>query len=231
MVRELQSGLWQLRSAAVASYLLVWDGRAALLDGGFVGHVPLIESGLAAAGLGWGAVEAVILTHGHLDHSLNVAEIVRRSGAKALGHVLEEKRVAGRHAYRGWSRACGALEGLGRAALGFRAARLDGFFEDGDVLPFWGGLRVVHLPGHTEGHCGFYSVERDLLFAGDLFATGRWRTFLPYFWMNSAPERIGASLGKALRLGPGGMLCNHCDRALSGEQARRFRRRFGGGAW
>ena len=205
-----------MRGMMVASYLLVWEGRAVLIDGGFVGQVGVIGRGLAAAGLDWGAVEAVLLTHGHLDHTLNVAEIVRRSGARVLAHERDLEHVAGRYAYRGWARGCGALEAVGRVVLGYRAPRLDGCFEDGSVLPYWGGLRVVHLPGHTEGHCGFYSVERDLLFAGDLFATGRWRTFLPYFWMNSAPERMGESLGKARRLGAKGILCNHCDRARGG---------------
>ena len=32
-------------------------------------------------------------------------------------------------------------------------------------------LRVIHLPGHTQGHCGFYSQRFSLLFTGDLFAS------------------------------------------------------------
>ena len=50
-------------------------------------------------------------------------------------------------------------------------AIIDVPIADGDELPFWGGLRVVHLPGHTLGHCGFYSKAHDLLFSGDLFAS------------------------------------------------------------
>lgn len=34
-----------------------------------------------------------------------------------------------------------------------------------------GGLRAVHLPGHTAGHTGYFCESRRLLFCGDLFAS------------------------------------------------------------
>ena len=60
---------------------------------------------------------------------------------------------------------CGRLERVGYGVLRYRPAQIDRCISDGDELPFWGGLRVVHLPGHTEGHCGFYSARHDLLFS------------------------------------------------------------------
>jgi len=61
---------------------------------------------------------------------------------------------------------CGRLERAGCALLRVgRPAAIDVAIGDDDEPPFWGGLRVVHLPGHTLGHGGFYSARHDLLFS------------------------------------------------------------------
>ena len=86
----------------------------------------------------------------------------------------------------------------------------------------WGGLRVVHLPGHTEGHCGFYSARHDLLFSGDLYASYFFGPHLPPPILNSLPELIPGSLRKALELDPRWMIPNPYD-ILDGElHKRRF---------
>jgi len=40
-----------------------------------------------------------------------------------------------------------ALKPSGEKAFGYRAAKIDEFISDGQMLPFWGGLQVVHLRG------------------------------------------------------------------------------------
>jgi glyoxylase-like metal-dependent hydrolase (beta-lactamase superfamily II) len=63
------------------------------------------------------------------------------------------------------------LEAAGRFLLRYLAAAIDGFLTDGQELPFWGGLRVIHLPGHTRGHCDFFSGRHNLLFGDDMLAS------------------------------------------------------------
>jgi glyoxylase-like metal-dependent hydrolase (beta-lactamase superfamily II) len=48
------------------------------------------------------------------------------------------------------------------------ACRVDREFDDADVLPLCGGLRVITTPGHTAGHASFL-LDRDggILIAGD----------------------------------------------------------------
>ena len=68
-------------------------------------------------------------------------------------HPLEQQHIDGTYPYAGLNAWCGRLE---RAVFRTgRSAAIDVPIADGDELPFWGGLRVVHLPGHTPGHCGF----------------------------------------------------------------------------
>jgi glyoxylase-like metal-dependent hydrolase (beta-lactamase superfamily II) len=103
-------------------------------------------------------------------------------------------------------------------------ARIDVTIADGDELPFWGGLRVMHLPGHTRGHCGFYSARHDLLFCGDLFASYFFRVHLPAALLNSAPELIPASLEKARALDAHWIVPQHYDVLDGALHRQRFDR-------
>jgi glyoxylase-like metal-dependent hydrolase (beta-lactamase superfamily II) len=105
-----------------------------------------------------------------------------------------------------------------------QSAAIDVPLGDGDALPFWGGLRVVHLPGHTLGHCGFYSRRHDLLFSGDLFASYFFNVHTPPDVLNSAPELIAASLEKARALDPRLMVPQHYDVLDGALHRRRFDR-------
>jgi glyoxylase-like metal-dependent hydrolase (beta-lactamase superfamily II) len=201
-------------------HLLVEGGDAWLLDTGMVGEPALFRRLLARLGLEPSAVRGILLTHGHLDHAGNLAALKEWTGAPVFGHPLEQQHVDGVYPYEGINRWCGRLEAMGRKAFRYRTAAIDEPFGDGDLLPVWGGLRVVHLPGHTDGHCGFYSERHDLLFSGDLFASYFFNTHLPPPILNSRPELIPESLRRVERLSPRLIVPNHYD-VLDGELHRR----------
>ena len=193
-----------------------------------VGEPWLIRWKLRTLGLVPGDVKAILLTHGHLDHAGNLGWATAWTGAPIYAHPAEQAHVDGTFPYVGVNRWCGRLERVGRALLRIGApARIDVALADGDELPFWGGLRVVHLPGHTLGHCGFYSEKHGMLFSGDLFASYFFNVHLPPANLNSAPELIPASLEKARRIGARLIVPQHYD-VLDGElHRRRFDRLLG----
>ena len=216
-----------IRGVMGVCHLLVEpDGRGAvLLDTGLIGERGQIRRRLRRLGLGPRDVRAILLTHGHLDHAGNLAWAKAWTGAPIYAHPAEQAHLDGTFPYAGPARWCGRLERVGRALLGIGApAKIDGPLADGDELPWWGGLRVVHLPGHTLGHCGFFSAEHGVLFSGDLFASYFFNVHLPPRMLNSAPELIPASLEKAARLGARFIVPQHYD-VLDGElHRRRFER-------
>lgn len=115
------------------------------------------------------------------------------------------------------------MESAGRAVLRVgQPAKIDVPLADGDALPFWDGLRVVHLPGHTLGHCGFYSAQHDLLFSGDLFSSYFFNVHVPPAILNSAPELLPATHEKVLRLNPRLMVPQHYDVLDGALHRRRF---------
>lgn len=132
---------------------------------------------------------ALLLTHGHVDHTGAAGSVSGRYSISAFLHPDDE-----------W------LAGDPRAQLrALWGAEPPGDFEPPDrfealahdlVLTLAGfDLRVVHTPGHTPGHCCFHVASEGLLFSGDqLFAGSIGRTDLPggdtAALMRSMEERI-----------------------------------------
>lgn len=159
---------------------LLADGDASvMIDAGLVGEPFLIRRLVRRLGLKPGSIKAILLTHGHLDHVGNLAWLKEWTGARVLAHAEEMRHIAGSYPYTGAAKWCGRLEAVGRFLFRYRATRTDQSLSDGEELPYWGGLRVIHLPGHTAGHCGFYSAKHDLLFSGDMFASSTFIARLP----------------------------------------------------
>jgi len=206
---------------------LLEDGNASvMIDTGLAGEPFLIRRLVRKLGLKPGSITAILLTHGHLDHAGNLAGLKEWSGARVLAHAEEVRHVAGNYPYTGTARWCGRLEAAGRWLTRYRAGTIEEFVTDGQELPFWGGLRVIHLPGHSAGHCGFYSARHDLLFSGDMFASYFFNVHRPPAILNSVPELYPASVEKIRRLAPRLVVPNHYD-TLDGElHRRRFCRLF-----
>jgi glyoxylase-like metal-dependent hydrolase (beta-lactamase superfamily II) len=219
-------GLYTIRGVMGVCHLLVdAQGEAVLLDTGLVGEHWQIRWRVRQLGLDQRNIKAILLTHGHLDHAGNLAWAKAWTGAPLYAHPLEQPHIDGTYPYAGTNVWCGRLERAGRAVLRVgKPAVINVPLADGDELPFWDGLRVVHLPGHTLGHCGFYSARHDLLFSGDLFSSYFFNVHFPPAILNSAPELIPATLEKALRLNPRLIVPQHYDVLDGALHRRRFDR-------
>ena len=123
----------------VSAYVLARDGRAAVVDTGLAGSTPDIADALTAAGVGWGAVGDVIVTHLHPDHAGGLAEVLALAPSAT--------------AYAGEADIGGITSPRPLVAVG-----------DGDEVF---GLQIVATPGHTAGHVAVLDPVGGLLVAGD----------------------------------------------------------------
>jgi glyoxylase-like metal-dependent hydrolase (beta-lactamase superfamily II) len=203
----------QIRSLGVNFYVIRDSKGLYLIDGGFVGGRQLLRRALKKRGWDSERIIGIVVTHGHLDHILNIGRIAQESRAWIAAPRLDESHYNGCPSYRGASTFTGLLEAIGRPLLGFRKFTPTRLLDDGDVLDIWDGLTVIHLPGHTAGHSGFYCESRKLLFCSDLFASYGSFSHLPPAIFNSDGAEIPKSVATALELDLVGVLPNHCDRS------------------
>jgi glyoxylase-like metal-dependent hydrolase (beta-lactamase superfamily II) len=230
-MRNCPPKLHAIRGLMGCCFLLEDGCNSAMIDTGLFGETIFIRRLIRKLGLAPQSIKTILLTHGHLDHAGNLARLQRWTGAMILAHPAEQRPIDGTYPYQGVNRWCGRLEAAGRKAFNYQPAKIDEFLTDGQILPLWGGLQVIHLPGHTVGHCGFYSARHNLLFSGDMFASYFFNVHKPPAILNSLPKQLAASAEKIRRLKPRWIVPCHFDFLDGDLHRRRFAKLHGLEDW
>jgi hydroxyacylglutathione hydrolase len=145
------------------------DGRAVLVDappdpdriGGHLADLDL-------------TVSAIVLTHGHIDHTGGAGRLAEAHRAVTYVHAADDFLTL--HPIEQLETMWGMIP-EGSYEL---PERIDNIAH-GQVLALGDvALEVRHTPGHTPGHCCFYWEQEGILFTGDqLFAGSVGRTDFP----------------------------------------------------
>lgn len=219
----MREDLLQVRNFAICFYVLRDGDSLYLIDTGFIGGVGCLDHALSNKCWDQIPIRGIILTHGHLDHILNVSELAKRHGAWIAAPRLDANHYEGKAVYHGISRITGVAEAIGRKIFSFQSFTPTRWIDDGDQLDIWHGLQAVHLPGHTAGHTGYFCKKLGLLFSADLFASYGSFSHLPPAIFNANSEQIPASVDRALQLEITGVIPNHGDLASPEEHLTRLK--------
>jgi hydroxyacylglutathione hydrolase len=140
--------------------------RGVVIDPG--GDLDVIRQAIDRAGV---TVEAILLTHGHIDHAGGAAALKDELGVEIVGPHEADAPLLARLAQQG------RQYGLDDA----QNVTPDRFLADGDTIDIAGvTFDVLHCPGHSPGSVVFFAPALQFAFMGDvLFQGSVGRTDLP----------------------------------------------------
>ncbi|UKA51714.1 MBL fold metallo-hydrolase [Arthrobacter sp. FW305-123] len=174
----------------VSCFVLPVADGIVVIDTGMGDNGTDIHPALERSGADWADISDVLITHAHADHVGGLNEVLSKA-RNAL--VWAGEADAG-------AVSAGISSGPATSEPQVRAA------ADGASIR---GLRVIHTPGHTQGHISLLHEGEGLLFAGDAVGTMNGAMVRPPVPFTADPAEAEVSLRNLARLSPRRMLFSH----------------------
>ena len=161
---------WTGRPHAIAAALLDSDGHRAIIDPGPESTLATVREGLQARGLSVADLDAILLTHIHLDHAGATGSLVRENPRLAVyvhkngaPHLVDPSKLLA-SAARLWPDDLVRLFGN---TLPVPQENLR-ILEGGETLTLGASkLGVVYTPGHASHHVSYFDDAAGVAFVGD----------------------------------------------------------------
>jgi len=162
--------LWMGRPRTIAAALLESDGHRAIIDPGPGSTLETLRQQLRTRGIGVGDLDAILLTHIHLDHAGATGALVRENPrlevyvhSKGAPHMIDPSKLLA-SAARLWPNELQVLFG---ETLPVPAENLR-ILEGGETLNLGARkLEVVYTPGHASHHVSYFDNVEGIAFVGD----------------------------------------------------------------
>jgi len=173
ILTQVLAHLYSIQLGVVRAFLIDAD-ELTLVDTGMPGSAEEITNAVRELGRNPSEIRHLLVTHCHPDHAGSLAKLKSLTGAPVYMHPLDAAVVRGDTPGRRMKPAPGVFNWLIMKAFisqppwPIPPVRVEHEILDGDELPIAGGLRAVHVPGHTCGHLAFlWRRHGGVLFTGD----------------------------------------------------------------
>ncbi len=146
-----------------AAYLVLFGQTGALIDAGCGRSVDLLINNIRSAGIAPEAVELLLLTHCHFDHTGGAAEIRSRLKAAVVAHELDAVYLESGNALVTAAAWYGALQP--KVTVDRRLS-----VEKETIVLAGREIAALHVPGHSPGSVVYLveSEKKRVLFAQDV---------------------------------------------------------------
>jgi glyoxylase-like metal-dependent hydrolase (beta-lactamase superfamily II) len=161
---------WMGRPRSIAAGLLESDGHRAIVDPGPESTLATLREQLRARGISVADLDAILLTHIHLDHAGATGTLVRENSRLAVyvhkngaPHMIDPSKLLA-SAGRLWGDELTVLFGN---TLPVPQENLR-ILEGGELLTFGARrLEVAYTPGHASHHVSYFDDAAGVAFVGD----------------------------------------------------------------
>ncbi|MGI9085586.1 MAG: MBL fold metallo-hydrolase [Aeromicrobium sp.] len=182
-ITEVARGVFAVEGTAV-NWTLIAEGDAlTLVDAGYPGYLDDVLASISEIGHRLDDLEAVLVTHAHIDHIGTLPRLLERHPVPVL-----LSRTEARHARREYLEQAGttdvvrnlwrprvlpwALHMARNGATNDRGVPTATDFGEADVIDVPGRPVQIATPGHTSGHTVYLVPEARVLLTGDALVTG-----------------------------------------------------------
>tara|TARA_B100001750_G_scaffold69309_1_gene55360 strand:- start:493 stop:1305 length:813 start_codon:yes stop_codon:yes gene_type:complete len=201
---EIAPGVHRIEGITGSNAVLLADEQMAVVDTGLSDNGEAIVSYIKSIGRSPSDLQWILVTHFHFDHSGSAAELHELTGAKIVAHKSETETgpdgnlllIKGDEGESPpfWYR---MLQRRGRQVTverRYHDTPIHEIVDNGDVIPCFGGLRIIHTPGHTPGSICPILEGPQVLFMGDSVLNNIDRLSRPLMWDRSKRRELDASL-------------------------------------
>lgn len=168
-------------------------------------------------------VDFIINSHGHIDH-YQYNHLFTDS--KILMHQADQdiSQSANKYLYAFGINAWASDSQLDKLYLDtgrYRPTRIDEYIKDNQVINLGSTrIEIMHLPGHTPGHCGVWFAEQGCVFTADIELSA----FGPlYANMDSSLSDFIFSIERLISLKPDFIISGHGQAIVKNNVLRRLR--------
>jgi len=160
-----------MRVGSVNVFLLKTKDGWILIDTACSNNRAELVGQMENAGCRPGKLKLIILTHGDFDHTGNARYLREKFSSPIAMHRGDLGMVEQGNMYWNRGKPNRVVKALAPLVFGFRRSERfspDLLVQDGfDLSGYGANMRVVHLPGHSQGSIGLLTGEGEL-FCGDL---------------------------------------------------------------
>ena len=177
--RNAAEGIHRIEDAHTNWYIVEEGNQLTVVDAGLPRSWSSLQSALTQLGRTVNDIEAVVLTHGHFDHTGFARRANEELGVAVWAHTREQSILL--HPWRydhersripyfrhpQFVKVLTEMTAMG--ALWVRGAASSRTFDGGQRLDVPGRPEVIFTPGHTHGHCSMFLADRGAVIVGDAF--------------------------------------------------------------
>ena len=156
---------------------LMWDeDNVILVDAGIPGYLLQLKNSMIEAGVSFDRLNKIIVTHQDIDHIGGIKGILsEKPDVEVLAHEEDKPYIQGEKKIvrlnPQFMERINALPDVERLKIldmfENSSVKVNRTVSDGEVLPYCGGITVIHTPGHTPGHICLYHQMSKTLIVGD----------------------------------------------------------------
>ena len=188
-IKKIFSDLYMIACGPANIYLIIsGKDEVTLIDTGYSKFKDKTLKAINKSGIKPGQIKYILLTHSHPDHAGNLAMIKKIFNATVYAHpagaltLNQGKVIPDLIPSPGFMNKLLFKILIGNRPANYDPVKIDHEINNNDILPFGGGIKVIHTPGHSVDHLIYiWQKHGGVVFFGDIASNmGRLNYMLGY---------------------------------------------------